>query len=231
MTSAIDTLLNKRKTVEVQVDRSVCTVVSCLPFQIREQKPGLFPIGLFCLPPAKKDIEVLVVREGFYFRYIGEGKQIEQYEKAELIARAVVNDFNNAQLGLDLSHEDVEDNAQPGLFWVYGAWEVPDIKAMYADKLALAQKQQTRWFGRLVQIADDDWAKYHQHKMISDLQRYAASALGAPKEWSAPHIVAATMDTCPACRSNIPAGALVCMVCKTVVNPEGYAKLGLKQIG
>lgn len=224
----MNSLLKKK---EVQVDRSVCTVVSSLPFRLREEKPGLFPIGLYCLPPVKErgDIEVLVVNEGLYYRYIGEGKQVEQYEKAVVIANSVVNDYANAQLGVDFTHEDVADNARPALFWVYGAWSKDEVKANFKTEIEIALKQQNKWFGNLVKIADDDWARYHQHKMISDLQRYAAGALGARKEWLSPEIQANTMDMCPACKSMIPAGAIICQVCRTLINPEAFSKLGLKQ--
>lgn len=231
--SYADTLMKSTKAAEVIVDRSVCTVISALPFRLNEQKPGLFPIGLFALPPVKKagDVNVLVVNEGHYFTYIGDGKSIAQYEKATIIAQSIVNDYNNSQLGLDTTSIDPMEHAKPALFFVFGAWTKEQVLERFQEEIELAHIQQNKWFGNLVKQADDDWAKYHQHKMISDLQRFAANSLKLVKEWSNPELVANSSAQCPACKSFIPQDALICNVCRTIVNKKAYDDLGLKQAG
>lgn len=224
----------KSKPVEpVTLDRSVCTVIGSLPFRLQEQKPGLFPFSMFTLPPIKSGevAHTLIVNEGFYFRYVGEGKSIEQYEKAEVIARSIVNDYVNAQLGLDLSNDDLSLNAQPALFWVYGAHTDEIALDLFADKIELALTQQVNWFKRLIAMADDDWNKYRQHKMISGLQRFAAQTLGYNSEWTNIQSIANQPENCPACKSLIPSGSIVCQICRTIINPAEYQKLGLKQAG
>lgn len=215
------------------LDKSVCTIIGALPFKIAEQKPGLFPISLFRLPPVsdEKEIKVLIVNEGFYFRYVGEGKSIEQYEKAEVIAMAIVNDYVNSQLGIDMSHEEAEANAKPALIWVYGAHTEADAADLFQEEIELARTQQVNWFKRLVALADDDWNKYRQHKMISDLQRFAAQTLGYKSDWTNIQSIANQPAVCPACRTMIPAESLICSVCRTIIKPNEYAKMGYKQAG
>ena len=230
MPTTVNDLISKPKK-PVILDRSICTVIGALPFKITEQKPGLFPISVFRLPAVsdEKEIKVLVIKEGFYFRYVGEGKSIEQYEKAEVIAGAVVNDYVNAQLGIDLSHEEAEFNSKPALIWVYGAHTEADAADLFQEEIALARHQQINWFKRLVALADDDWNKYHQHKMISDLQRFAAQTLGYKSDWTNVHSINSQPTTCPACRTLIPSEALICQVCRTIIKPNEYAKMGYKQ--
>lgn len=224
-------IIKNLRVKEITVDKSVCTVVSGIPFRLNELKPGLYPVGLFSLPPARElgKINSLVVKEGFYFRYVGDGKSIEQYEKAEIIANSIVNDYINAQVGVDSSSESPEKQARPALFWVYGEHTDESINELHADKVALALQQQRNWFNTLIKIADDDWNKHHQHKMISDLQRYAADALGTRREWSNINTFNIEPSICPACRSMIPGGSLICQVCRTIIDSVGYEKLGLKR--
>jgi hypothetical protein len=215
------------------VDRSVCTIISGLPFRLREEKPGLFPIGMFMIPPVKKigDINTLIVREGFYFRYVGDGKSIEQYEKAESIARSIVNDYSNSQLGIDISDEDISRHARPAIFYVYG--ELTNEDALYecAAEIELAIQQQMRWFERLVQLADDDWQKTHMHKGISDLQRYAAKALDVRRDWSGMITEQPKQENCPACGTMVNAGVLVCSACRTIIRPKEFKEAGFATVG
>jgi hypothetical protein len=227
------TELLKKSNKPLTLDRSICTIIGALPFKIAEQKPGLFPISLFRLPPVTddKEIKVLVVNEGFYFRYVGDGKSIEQYEKAEVIAQAIVNDYINSQLGIDMSNEEQSNNAKPALIWVYGAHTEADAADLFQEEIELARHQQVNWFKRLVALADDDWNKYRQHKMISDLQRFAAQTLGYKSDWTNIQSIANQPAVCPACRSLIPAEALICNYCRTIIKPNEYAKMGYKQAG
>ena len=231
-----DQLLKKPANISnrpLTLDRSVCTVIGALPFKIAEQKPGLFPISLFRLGSVSndKEIRVLTINEGFYFRYVGDGKSIEQYEKAEVIASAVVNDYCNAQLGLDMSHEEPELNSKPAIIWVYGDHNEKDAADLFQEEIALARRQQVNWFQRLSALADDDWNKYRQHKMISDLQRFAAQTLGYKSDWTNIHTINNQPATCPACRTMIPQEALICNVCRTIIKPNEYAKMNYKQAG
>jgi hypothetical protein len=226
----ITQLMDGKKKSQLVLDRSICTLIGALPFKIAEQKPGLFPISMYRMDAAKEnEIKTLIVQEGFYFRYVGDGKHIEQYEKAEVIANAIVNDYCNAQLGVDTSHDEPELNARPALIWVYGAHEMKDAVDLFQGEIILARQQQINWFKRLVAIADDDWNKYRQHKMISDLQRFAAQHLGYKSDWTNIQSIMSQPVTCPACRSLISDEALICNICRTVIKPNEYAKMGYKQ--
>ncbi len=218
-----------------QVDKSVCTVIASLPFRIYEHKPGLFPVGMFTIPAVKTpgDINSIVIKEGFFFRYVGDGKHIEQYEKAESIANSIVNDFINAQLAINIEDADPDLHSKPALFKVFGEWTKEQCLEGFQEEIQLALKQQDGWFRRLVALADDDWNRYHQHKMISDLQRYAAKHLNYSSEWTSIVTSAAAQitKTCPACTMQIPTGALICPVCRTLINPAEFEKLGFKKVG
>jgi hypothetical protein len=227
----VSEIINKKTEMQKNVDKSVCTVISGVPFRFSESKPGLFPIGLFTIPPVKEigQINSLIINEGFYFRYVGEGKSIEQYEKAPVIANSVVMDYVNAQIGVNITDFEEDKHARPAIFWVFGSHTNEEARAYFKTEIELALLQQRQWFNALVQIADDDWAKNHMHRGISDLQRYAAHALNLRKEWMNPAAMNAQPDVCPACKSMIPGGALICQICRTIINREAYEKLNLKQ--
>lgn len=206
--------------MDEQIDRSVATIISVLTFAIREVKPGIFPTNIFAIPTvAPGDIEVITVEKGYYDVYVGDGKHLRQSEEAVVIAKSICNDFNNSQLGIDT-------DAYPGLFYVEGRWLKDEAKKRFSTEISHAKAKQNAWFVRLCRLADDDWARTHQHKMISDLQRNAACSLGWTREWLAETPVGdARLVPCPFCQTLLKPEALVCATCKEIVKPEEYAKL------
>lgn len=192
------------------------TVVSVVPFEIEERKPGLYP-GYFKVPAAVDgEPQVLVIDNAVHYVYLDETRgslqvRVPSYE----IAASIVNDYCGSQLA-------VEVDGKPGIFWVTGEVAAKDVKTKYPRELMQARELQKRWFLALVKIADDDWARYHQHKSISDFQRYAARSLNLDREWL---LAPETIAQCPACKNNVPVGAIVCPNCRCVIDKEAHKTL------
>jgi RNase P subunit RPR2 len=84
---------------------------------------------------------------------------------------------------------------------------------------------QENWFTELIKLADDDWNKTHQHKMITDDQRYACKALGMKRDWMVEIPKEVRLTICPACMKDFPTGAIVCQNCRFIIDVEKYEKM------
>lgn len=191
------------------------TIVSAMPFELTEYKPGLNP-STYVMPAAEGDnVQVLHVEDAVYPVYIGDGRNLQQVERAEVIANSVINDFVSAQL----VHET---DAKPALFVLDGKVTAEEVKTKHLTKLKTAQALQKAWFWKLVQLADDDWQKYRQHRMITDHQRMAARALGLKKDWL---YTIADMQDCPGCGSKVLQNIAVCPNCRAILDEKKAAEL------
>jgi hypothetical protein len=115
-------------------------------------------------------------------------------------------------------------DAFPGIKSLPGDFSKEDIKKTFSPELKGLDNAQRAWFGILVRLADDAWRSPggRQNGVISDLQRTAAKIVAPNKEWI--NDIRVDLIPCPACTMSIPAAALICPQCKTVVNPEAYNK-------
>jgi hypothetical protein len=199
------------------------TVVSLFPFEVNEEKPGVYPGRFLIAKSVKDEPQVLQISDGHTFYYDIDAKAIKVPILAESLAESIVYDFCSSFISY-------APDAGPGLFWLEGVWTPNDVKTKAAEKLSSIRDRQIEWFRRICRLADDDWARYGVHKAISDLQRFAADYLGLDRPWSR-KIEQLAMATCPACRQIIPSDALVCHLCRTIVKPQEYTKAGFKQIG
>ena len=196
------------------------TVVSFLPWKVEATKPGVIP-DTYTIPAAVgKFPGVLVVENAASPLYLdGDRGSIRQPILCTELAQAIVNDYNSAFLGVDI-------DTHPALFWVEGGWNASEITEKFKAECEKAKKSQNQWFLRLIKLADDDWAKFHQHKMITDVQRFAAKTLGLNREWAVePEPV--TMIKCPACTTLLEDTAIVCKNCKVILKAEEAKRLGL----
>ncbi len=208
------------------VSSSHATIVTLLPFEIVERKPGLIP-GQFEIPKAAiNDFEVLVIGDSFHYIYLDSDRgSIPSTDPALKVAQSIVYDYVSSQLLR-------EDGAEPGLFCVPGRLTKNEVKLQYAKHLEDAKARQKRWYEKLISLADDDWAMNHRRKGISDLSRHAARALLASRDWlnvaddDRPITVAAV--ECPACFSAVRPEAMICAVCKSVLKPKEYAEFQAK---
>jgi len=191
------------------------TVVSIYPFSLQIEKPGLIPPRF--LIPASKDQqpEVLVVGEARFHVYLGEGKQFPVKVSSNDVAASIVNDQVNGMMYVDPANRE---NCSPGLFWLDGEIYPKDIlKKPEYEQTNVAQRA---WFRSLVEMGDDDFARTHQHAMVSDIQRIAAKTLGYEREWLlTPQVDASQLMDCPSCFSKIHAKSAICPQCHAVLDP------------
>ena len=183
-----------------------CTLVSILPYALREEKP-LHP-GSFNIPAVGKgDLEVLVVRETtreFYVDYQRGFIQIP--EDPEVVARSVVADHIRATI-----HSDT--NTYPGLFYVVGDKTKEQVQKEHKAELARVTAIQNSWLEKLIKVADDNWQRYRRHNVISDQYRLAARWLGVKREWS-DIVNPVEMGECQYCTTLISSKAIICPQCR-----------------
>ena len=197
------------------------TLVSLVPREIREFKPGLTEPHVTIPAAPLNDFVTLHIKDNSYALYLDNERGSRLIpEPVSVFADAIVNDFIIAQIEID-----APTNSFPGLFWVYNKQSRDDIKKTHGALLAQNIQNQIRWFQRLVRRADSDWQMFHQHNVIADVQRLAARHLNLEREW-----VHATVDMgndrCPACSSVLMRPVpVICPTCQCILDKERYDKL------
>lgn len=206
------------------IDRDLyCTVVSIVPFAIKEMKPGLSPNIYEIEAASEEDPQVLHIGTGSHNVYINEDQgSLNVRDTSTEIARSVVEDFCTSQL-------EYGEGTGPGLFWVIGKLTVDDIRRECKAELLQAKIRQRRWFTKLVEIADRDWEQYHKPNVISGFQRLAAKILKVDPTrhtWLEPNVhTGIDLVNCKACTSPIRPEAIICPVCRAVLNPVKFKEL------
>lgn len=219
--SNIDRLEEERKRAKV-------TLISTLPRPLGEEKPGMFP-SFYKIPAAldKNSLGILHIGDAYYNELIPYGDSKAPPRRidvsAERVAEGLIFDFISAVLGTNFEPDDNGVIRKPGLFWIGGVLYEKEIKKDFNHKIIEATRCTEAWFKSLVKIADDDWQKFRQHKMITEWQRTACKWLGINREWNFDAITASS--TCPACMQVVSPMAIVCNHCKCILKPEEYKKL------
>lgn len=192
------------------------TVVSLVPFPIREPKPGLVP-PIFEIAAAKEgDFELLLIQDAHFGVYIDEARgTLRVTSPASTVAESLCNDYIQGQLMRN-------EYAYPGIFWVDGKQTKESIREKYSEELTKAAMAQIEWFKLLVAAADDDWARYHQHKMITDIQRFAGKTLGltGKRDWLVDMVPDMPKTQCPACGGTILQNIVICPHCSAILDKE-----------
>lgn len=155
--------------------------------------------GVFHIPacPAGKSAEMLAVAPREDAIDLGDNHRIT----LEISARDIAADII----------QDLEDH---GIF-------VCAAEGPSRDEIAAAVTRRDAWYNRLVNEADEMWARGHSYREISDMHRRAAFSLGLQREWAyAPE----ASRECPACGEKVRAGVAVCKHCKAVLDEERAAK-------
>lgn len=201
------------------------TLVSTLPFPLKEDKPGLIP-ATYRVPAAKhNEFSFIHISDGYHLMLVPFADEdmppMKIPDQGEVIANAIIVDYTAACICISFDPRANGEQAVPGLFFVEGHLYPEDIKKRHADELAKAFLNTNFWFERLVKMADDDWAKTHQHKSIADSQRAACNYLNLQREWNF-----TVMDTlknlCWACKQSVHPDAIICSNCKAVINEVAY---------
>jgi hypothetical protein len=204
-----------------------CTVASIIPWPLHEFKPGLLP-GHYYIKESDTHVPtcIYVTNKTIHYVYLDDTRgSLPARDPSDEVARSIVNDYIASQLGVD-------ESARPGIFWVPGYHEPHEIILSFKDLLSEAQRAQSKWFQNLCKIADDDWTRYRKHNVISDFQREAAKMIGwnpDDHEWMRTEIKSEgpkeVMRACVACNSPVSEKAIICSVCKCVLDPEAFKKL------
>lgn len=199
------------------------TVINYFPFSFDTVKPGLIP-ALYEIPagnPISKDFSVFEVDSVISRTYVGElgGGWKESLCPASELCESIVNDFFNSNI-----YTDPNTRIGPGISWIEGIWNKERIKkdkdlVPFLDGL---YNKQTEWFHILVMNADDSWSKLRQHRLISDLQRYAATFLKLDREWLTRLEIQKQQNTCEACGTMVPLTAIKCFNCGYIIDEEKF---------
>ena len=211
----------------------VSTVVSILPYPLLETKPGLIPERWKLGAAEPGDFRLMPVQRCIHHVYIDDTRpRLTVPDPSDVVAQSIVIDHKTAMYGY------VHGEAEPGIGWVQG--EYVDDKngkaaflSQHSDLLDALQEMQKAWFKNLVRLADDDWARYKQHKFITDLERTAATMLGLTnREWLIDVKVEEALSVCKFCFARVHPAACICMSCKGVLDVERYKKefLGVGEV-
>ena len=155
--------------------------------------------GVFHIPacPTGKDSETLAVTAREDAIDLGDNHRIALQVSARDIAADVI--------------QDLEDH---GIF-------VCASDSPSAEELAAARARRDAWHNRLVNEADEMWARGHSYREISDMHRRAASSLGLEREWA---YTPQALRECPACGEKVRANVAVCKHCKAVLDEDRAAR-------
>jgi hypothetical protein len=201
------------------------TVVSVFPHTVKTSLP-LLPSYYEVEEAGPEDPKILVVGTAINDVYVGEGRgQFGQDRTimrvpvpADQLAHAIVSDYISGMQGVVLP------DIVPGLFWVPGKQTVETIKSLHGAELLAVVARQHNWFKELVKLADDDWMRYKQHKMLSDLQRKAATLLKVDRPWLFEAEITAALSECPSCFEKVHPQAMVCKHCNYVLDAKRFER-------
>jgi len=199
----------------------VSTVISILPVEVNESKPGLVP-GEYHIPAVKdpaRGFELLHVVRATFPVYIDENRPaLIVPTPSDTVAASICRD-----LKISLSYYEA-GVSEPGLFWKFGIINRADVGAKVGPELDRARIMQIEWFKRLVDAADDDYQVYKTHRVISPLQRLACGFLGLKKVWDTDREVTEhlAMSKCKYCRGEIDSDAIICRHCRGIQDVRRY---------
>lgn len=207
------------------------TVINYFPFPFDTVKPGLVP-ALYQIPagdPIRKDFSIFQVDSVISRTYVGElgGGWRESLCPASELCESIVNDFFTSCI-----YTEQATRIGPGITWIEGLWNKEDIPTAkdskgnpFAPILEDTYNKQVEWFKILVQHADDSWAKVRQHRVLSDLQRYAASFLKLDREWLTALEIKKTQHVCDACGTMVPLTAIKCFNCGYILDIKKFEEI------
>lgn len=192
------------------------TVVSLLPLDVKCRKP-VHP-GWFSLPaPEAGKFSQLHIPEAWKFVYMHEGRYIRVPVSTLEVAGAICRDYIMNSIART-------DEAYPGLFSVPGEHSDEELLIEYPTEFQQAKEAQDLWFLRLVEIADVDWERTGERRAIADIQKIAARELGfSDREWLI--TIPGRVNSCPACKTQVIPGAIICATCRAVLDPEAYSEM------
>lgn len=196
----------------------VYSIVSYVPANIVEVKPGVIPNKFHFKASNITTPTIKIIREGFHYVYLDETRGSMKVKlTADEIANAICNDYISAQL-------QVDSQCMPAFFALPNRVSEIELKGIYLELTEERLEWQNRWFTSMAMMADDDWKKYQRHNAVSDLQRIGARHIGWSEiqhPWMGNPAVA-EFEKCPVCLTPLKLGAIVCSSCKCIIDEEKY---------
>jgi hypothetical protein len=200
-----------------------CTVISLVPSEINEEKPGLFP-PRFKIKESNTIIpQLLHIGVATHYVYLDESRGYLQVKNpSDVVAKAIVHDYITSQLG-------ISDEVGPALWWVDSEMTLEQVVEKEKVIMNEMRARQRKWFVNLVKLADDDWVRYHQHNVISDFQRKIGHLLDLnpeDHEWMTPlALQQGRTFACPYCMTSVPVGSVICNTCHEVIDYKRKAEI------
>jgi hypothetical protein len=195
-----------------------CTIVSFMPIRLYEQKSGVIPPA-YLIPAAEGETPgTLIIGPATYFTYIDQDRgSLRSTILAEHLAKGICDDFIQSQFG-------IEDDAAPGLCWFSGRHGNREVMERFPKEISEIVRKHRNWYRAICSVADNDWARYHNHNAISDIQRMAGRSLGLDPERHEWISIASSAETitCPACKTSVRSDAVVCSTCRCILNLDKY---------
>jgi hypothetical protein len=158
--------------------------------------------GMYRIPAPKaiEDQATLVVTDRIDVIDMGDNRRLEVPIHARKIAEDLVADLGDY-----------------GVFVAAG--EEPT-----AEEIANAKEHLIEVAKKLVFEGDQEWARSHNYRLLSDLHRRAVKRLGLEREWA---YEPAAMGECPVCGERIKPGVAVCRSCGAVLDREKARQFGI----
>lgn len=202
-----------------------------MPFHYKYGNPTVYPSALEikAVSDPYNYVNVGIVEDAVTYVYLDADRgYMSRPINADKLAASQVDDFFTSIMYAEPESEK-EDvfSMHPGLFWLPGELTAKQVEDKYPERLKKIRREQDIWFTRIVEVADDEWARAKHHRAISPVQKLAAECLGLTREWviQSQKQQEVTFSKCPACRTLVDSEAVICAICHCVLNAEGYAKL------
>lgn len=202
------------------------TIISIYPHSINEFKPGLYP-GRFIMKECEDEErpEFLVIGLSIHLVNIPDRPALQVETASYTIAKAVVRDFFDSQ-----ANHDAEHNAHPGLAALPGSVDYKTFKEKHSKLHDQMKSGQKAWGLKLVKENDNNWNRYHNHKMMLPLGLYFGKKFGFTadqKPWLADVETVLEQPRCPVCAIPVDTRAIVCTNCNPnfILKPEEYKKI------
>ncbi len=111
------------------------------------------------------------------------------------------------------------------------AADLGDYGVFVADGDEPSEEEIASAKGRLIEVAkkrvfegDQEWARSHNYRLLSDLHRRAVKLLGLEREWA---YEPAAMAECPVCGERIKPGVAMCKSCGAILDREKAMEFGI----
>lgn len=194
------------------------TVVSMIHIALMEEKPGLLPNVFRIAPGTMEKPSVTHIGAARHHVYLDDTRGSLPIKDASYeVARSIVEDYSTSQVC-------ISEGVFPGIFWVPGKLTFEEIQDEYPDILRDAKIGHKRWMEALLKLADDDFARYAKHNVVSDFQRRLAEICKLDPKKHPWMNVANSLEqlSCPGCGNAYMPGIEICGSCKRVLNKESY---------